>query len=66
MSSQDFIRSLKAASDPPQPNGPSKLEIARAGWENSALYVPRKDEVIADWILTKLHKDHARFAVTRV
>ncbi|KAF9036465.1 hypothetical protein BDZ89DRAFT_1157548 [Hymenopellis radicata] len=59
MSSQDFIRALKASSDPPVANGPFKIEIARAGWQNSGLYVLRKEELIADWILTQFHKDKA-------
>ncbi len=59
MSSQDFIRALKASSDPPVANGPSKIEISRAVWQNLDLYVLCKEELIADWILTQFHKDKA-------
>lgn len=61
MSSHDFIRALKASSDPPVPNGLSKLEIASSGWKDNSLLVPRKDQVITDWIISKFHKDSARF-----
>lgn len=59
MSSQEFIRALKAPSDPPVSNGPLKIEIARSCWDDTSLHVPRKEEVITDWILTKFHKDEA-------
>ncbi|KAM6497881.1 Urb2/Npa2 family domain containing protein [Amanita muscaria] len=56
-SSQDFVRALKAATDPPSAGGPSKFEIARHAWDDVSLYVPSKAELIADWILTKLLKE---------
>lgn len=56
-SSQAFVRALKGASDPPIAGGRSKIELARNAWENVLFYVPRKEEVIADWLLTKLIKD---------
>lgn len=56
-SAQDFIRALKAPADPPQPEGPSKIEIATAAWSDSSFYIPNKDEVITDWALTRLLKD---------
>lgn len=56
-SSQTFIRSLKAPSDPPQPDGPTKIEIARDAWNNESFYVPNKGEVTVDWLLSKLLKD---------
>lgn len=59
MSSQEFIRALKAASDPPVPGGISKLALARNAWEDATLHVPRKEEVIADFILTKFSKEKA-------
>ncbi len=56
-SSQGFVRALKSSSDPPFPEGPLKIEIARQAWDNKAFYVPRKEEVIADWVLTRLLKE---------
>lgn len=59
-SSQDFVRSLKAASDPPVIGGLSKIEIARQAWEDASFYVPSKAEVIVDWILGKFLKDKGK------
>lgn len=56
-SAQEFIRALKAPADPPVANGPLKIEIARSVWHSSPFYVPNKEEVIADWLLTRLLKD---------
>ncbi|KAF8649798.1 hypothetical protein AX16_005564 [Volvariella volvacea WC 439] len=56
-SSHDFVRILKASSDPPLPNGPTKIEIAADIWDNSSFYVPEKEKVIAEWILTCFTKD---------
>lgn len=61
-SSQSFIRALKAPSDPPLPEGPCKIEIAQDAWDNKSFYVPNKDEVIGDWLLTKLLKDKGKDA----
>ncbi|KAK7463828.1 hypothetical protein VKT23_005765 [Stygiomarasmius scandens] len=57
---QDFVRALKSSSDPPAPDGPTKIEIARASWDDSSLYAPRKGEVIADWILGVFLKEKDR------
>ena len=59
-SSQQFVRALKSASDPPVSKGPSKVEIASQVWEDASFYVPRKAEVIVDWILGKLLKDKSK------
>jgi hypothetical protein len=59
-SSQSFVRALKAPSDPPQPEGPHKIDIARITWDDASFYVPSKGEVIVDWLLTKLLKDKAK------
>ncbi|KAF8624871.1 hypothetical protein AX15_005748 [Amanita polypyramis BW_CC] len=59
-SSQDFVRALKSATDPPFPGGPSKVEIAKQVWNNVSFYVPSKAEVITDWVLTKLLKDKGK------
>ncbi|TBU64845.1 Urb2/Npa2 family-domain-containing protein [Dichomitus squalens] len=57
---QDFIRALKAPSDPPHEGGPLKIDIARQAWEDSLLYVPNKAEAISDWLLSRLLKDRSR------
>lgn len=59
-SSQDFVRALKAASDPPVAGGPSKIEIAQQAWANTSFYMPSKAEVIVDWIFTKLLKEKGK------
>ncbi|KAF7982078.1 hypothetical protein HWV62_30382 [Athelia sp. TMB] len=59
-SSQSFVRALKAPSDPPQKDGPSKIEIALDAWSDQSFYVPNKGEVISEWILTKLLKDKSK------
>jgi hypothetical protein len=52
LSSQSFVRALKAPSDPPYPDGPLKIEIARRGWDDTTLYLPNKGELIVEWVLT--------------
>ncbi|KAJ3882298.1 Urb2/Npa2 family-domain-containing protein [Lentinula edodes] len=52
-SSQSFVRALKASSDPPNAGGPSKIEIARAAWDQQSFHAPRKAEVIVDLILNR-------------
>lgn len=59
-SAQDFIKALRAHADPPHANGPSKIEIAREAWESSGIEFPNKDEVVVDWLLTRLLKDKAK------
>ncbi|TFY69060.1 hypothetical protein EVJ58_g637 [Rhodofomes roseus] len=59
-SAQDFVHTLKAHLDPPLANGSSKIELAREAWETTSFYFPNKDEVIVDWLLTRLLKDKAK------
>jgi hypothetical protein len=59
-SSQAFVRALKASSDPPTQDGPSKLDIARAGWERREFVVSNKEELICDWLIGKMLKDRAQ------
>ncbi|THH21561.1 hypothetical protein EW146_g35 [Bondarzewia mesenterica] len=61
-SSQNFVRALKATSDPPNPGDPSKVEIAREAWDSPSFHIPNKGETIVDWALTKLLKDRTRDA----
>lgn len=56
-SAQEFVKALKASADPPHPGGPTKLDIARATWDDHSVYVPNKDETIVEWILTRLLKE---------
>ena len=55
--SHELVRALKSAPDPPVPGGALKIEIASHAWEDASFYVPRKAEVIVDWILGKLLKE---------
>jgi hypothetical protein len=55
--SYEFVRALKSALDPPVPGDALKIEIASRAWEDASFYVPRKAEVIVDWILGKLLKE---------
>jgi hypothetical protein len=57
---ENFVRALKAPSDPPQPGGPYKIETARSVWDDTSFYVPSKGEVIVEWILTRLLKDRTK------
>jgi hypothetical protein len=59
-SSQDFVRALRSASDPPIAGGPLKIEIAQLAWNNVSFYVPNKAELILDWVLTKLLKEKGK------
>ncbi|GMK57070.1 hypothetical protein CspeluHIS016_0309100 [Cutaneotrichosporon spelunceum] len=46
-----LIKALKGAQDPPAPGGPSKIALAAAAWGDTDLVVPRKADVIRDWVL---------------
>ncbi|KAF9560209.1 hypothetical protein CPC08DRAFT_690317 [Agrocybe pediades] len=59
-SAQDFVRALRAPSDPPVAGGPLKIEIAQNAWTDSSFYVPSKAKIISEWILTKLLKEKAK------
>ncbi|EED81249.1 predicted protein [Postia placenta Mad-698-R] len=59
-SAQDFIRALKASSDPPHTGSPSKIKLAQNAWDDNGFYLPNKGEVIVEWLLTRFLKDKAR------
>ncbi|KAF9821856.1 hypothetical protein IEO21_00286 [Rhodonia placenta] len=59
-SAQDFIRALKASSDPPHPGSPSKIKLAQNAWDDNGFYLPNKGEVIVEWLLTRFLKDKAK------
>lgn len=46
-----LIKALKSAQDPPTSGGPSKVDIATGAWADAGLVVPRKADVIRDWVL---------------
>lgn len=54
---QEFIRALKASSNPPVPGGQTKIEIARHAWDDNTFLLPSKAQVIADWLLSTFLKD---------
>ena len=45
-----LIKALKAPSDPPRAEWPSKLDIAQEAINSSGHYLPNKAEIIRDWI----------------
>ncbi|KAJ4476742.1 hypothetical protein J3R30DRAFT_333733 [Lentinula aciculospora] len=63
-SSQNFVRALKASADPPNLGGPSKIEIARAAWDQKSFYAPRKAEVIVGFILDCFVRSHETHSIT--
>lgn len=58
-SAQDFIKALRARPEAHE-NGPFKIELARKAWDSTNLDFPSKDEVVVDWLLTRLLKDKAK------
>ncbi|WVQ85973.1 hypothetical protein IAT38_008141 [Cryptococcus sp. DSM 104549] len=50
-SASALIKSLRAASDPPEQGGPSKAQIGLEAWAAKDFHVPRKAEVLRDWVL---------------
>ena len=59
---QEFIRALKAPSDPPVAGRRTKIEIARHAWDDNAFFLPSKAQVIADWLLSTFLKDKPKSA----
>ncbi|KAG1749705.1 Urb2/Npa2 family-domain-containing protein [Suillus paluster] len=60
LSAQSFVRLLKAPTDPPNPESPTKIQIACAAWDDTTLHIPNKHELIAEFILTRLLKDKSK------
>jgi hypothetical protein len=56
-SAQQFIKALKAQTDPPVGDGPLKIDLAEQAWNDASFHLPNKAEVIADWILSKFFKE---------
>ncbi|KAJ7597284.1 Urb2/Npa2 family-domain-containing protein [Mycena floridula] len=57
MNSQNFVRALKSVSDPPANHDRPKIDLATEAWNDASFYVPRKEQVISEWLLSKLLKD---------
>ena len=55
-SSEQLVKALKAPEDP-TPSRLSKIELARAAWVDTSLFVPKKAELISDWLLESLAAD---------
>jgi hypothetical protein len=51
LSGSALIKALKGSADPPTAGGPSKIALATSAWEDRTLAVPRKADVIRDWVL---------------
>jgi len=59
-SAQNFVRALRAPTDPPRQGGPLKIDLASTAWHETSFHVPRKAETILEWCLTRLLKDGTR------
>lgn len=54
--SEQLVRALKAAQDPPAPGQLPKIELARVAWADSSFFVPKKAELLADWSLESISR----------
>jgi hypothetical protein len=52
--SEELVRALKAAADPPAGLSISKVELASLAWVDTELHVPKKAHLLADWALEAL------------
>ncbi|WRT70797.1 uncharacterized protein IL334_007796 [Kwoniella shivajii] len=57
-SASGLIKHLRAPNDPPQPDLPSKIDIALAAWNDFSFHVPRKADVLRDWVLESWTRNH--------
>ena len=62
-SSQSFVRALKAPNDPPNADGPAKIDISREVWEDASFNTQNKAEAIVEFILTRFLKDRGKTCV---
>ncbi|GJJ11291.1 hypothetical protein Clacol_005523 [Clathrus columnatus] len=51
VSAHSFVRALKAPTDPPHEEWPTKIRLARAAWENNSVRIQRKAGIILEWLL---------------
>ncbi|OCF78752.1 hypothetical protein I204_00696 [Kwoniella mangroviensis CBS 8886] len=57
-SASGLIKNLKAASDPPQSGFPLKIDIALEAWQQDSFHVPRKADVLRDWVIETWTRNH--------
>ena len=55
-SSSSLIKALKAPRDPPQPDWPSKIEIAWQAHKSEELFLYRKQSLLRDWVIEEFVK----------
>jgi len=55
-SAHAFIRALKAPADPPRDETRTKIELASDAWHTSSLYIPSKDEILVEWLLSQISR----------
>jgi len=51
LSAHALVKALKAARDPPQDGGPTKLSIATTAIHEENTYLPNKEQIVLDFIL---------------
>ncbi|WWC72671.1 uncharacterized protein I206_106635 [Kwoniella pini CBS 10737] len=57
-SASALIKSLKGPADPPQPGSLLKIDIAISAWRRSSFHIPRKADVLRDWIVESWARTH--------
>ncbi|KDQ63876.1 hypothetical protein JAAARDRAFT_54067 [Jaapia argillacea MUCL 33604] len=65
-SPQAFVRALKAPNDPPHPDHPFKIEIAKSGWDDVEFAVPNKALLVLEWILATFKSKLAQQVIVDV
>ncbi|KDQ54722.1 hypothetical protein JAAARDRAFT_60187 [Jaapia argillacea MUCL 33604] len=65
-SPQAFVRALKAPNDPPHPEHPFKIEIAKSGWDDVEFAVPNKALLVLEWILATFKSKLAQQVIVDV
>jgi len=56
LSAHALVKALKAAKDPPQDGGPTKLTMAALAMHNENTYLPNKEQIVLDYILDAWHR----------
>ncbi|PWN51792.1 hypothetical protein IE53DRAFT_409922 [Violaceomyces palustris] len=53
--SEQLVKSLKSSYDPPiSPHPWTKIQLASLSWDDTSFFVPKKDELLSDWIVETL------------
>ncbi|KAL4077700.1 Urb2/Npa2 family-domain-containing protein [Scleroderma citrinum] len=55
-----LVRLLKSPSDPPSPDGPFKIDIARQVWSDTSFCLANKAEILGEWLIGSLGRDGNR------